>query len=1063
MNEETFKNAIVVPFLRSAGFDSGELAFESSFTLQLGRGTHTVSGAAGGRLDILCKRDGTNLLVAELKAPSEPVDATTARQAISYARLLEPMAPFVLVSNGRESRLFDAVTSAPIDRVERQSVYRADLAADLRLRYEALLSFVGYSHENLVAFTAAQREIALRPFAATLTDAPRSQLSKKYIPALSVRRHDAFERVFRFVHGANSAVLACVGPSGCGKTVLACQMLEELPAPTLFYSGTLLGASLIAEIVLDFNLAFSAQEGEIAILRKVASLTRAHGGRLVVVVDAIDEWRAADKCAQLDRFSAIAAQLGFRIVVTCKEVHWPSFLTSRGVGRPLADNLELPVLEIGDFTNDERTEAMSRATAFLGLKPSVDVREDDSLSHPFTLRVVTEVAVGDGAASLDSVPTSSRQVLKRFLELSFAKLSAPALGQRVLVALGRLLLDQASFQCRSDVLRSELGLNVVDELPQELFLSGLLLTHADAAGEEYISFYHSHVRDYVLAILIGRLSSSDAAARKTWIARHLESSPGVDAVLYFAATGTHAEQRETVQALVEGDAARDGEAIARLLSWGGEVIARGVLEEVGDQLLDRLLAAFERAEHDTSGLAATRVVDAMCRLTNAKSAERTLVDVVERIARSTNEVIAHEMSRLGRVLQAFDSRECTARLVTVVRDRNVTGYVRRYVAEALTHRTIEDRTALFLDLVVDAEPNVLAWIRSWYTRLETTEVRDRLLAIHDAAETAYLAKEMSCILACSTLRDTGAALFARIETSKSRGWTCRAIAELGYRPAEARFIELLRLDPFSELGGNVMLAMSEMPSTAFVGPLVELLKSNARRLVESGNDTWLAQALAKAATLDELRELASSLRSTGDKDLSYCIGVTLLHADDERLHGTVLEALTEGAFGTHTDSVLSWVPILVRQSSHGQFDLLERIAGARRSVLALVVAGVAASDGARLAHLVREVLPAATDELRGRIMWDPKLRPKLRAELDEWLASRFRSVASNDKRADLLLAFAPWIGGRRTLEALRASRPALARISSDAMVSTTEHEIYRALAEDLRRDVSSSRSMDSSE
>jgi hypothetical protein len=64
----------------------------------------------GARLDILVRRRGLNLLVIEVKEDAAELSERDRDQAISYARLLHPIAPFALVTNGRDFCLFDVVT-----------------------------------------------------------------------------------------------------------------------------------------------------------------------------------------------------------------------------------------------------------------------------------------------------------------------------------------------------------------------------------------------------------------------------------------------------------------------------------------------------------------------------------------------------------------------------------------------------------------------------------------------------------------------------------------------------------------------------------------------------------------------------------------------------------------------------------------------------------------------------------------------------------------------------------------------------------------------------------------
>jgi hypothetical protein len=1053
MNEETFKNSVVLPFLRAAGFDESELEFERTFTIQLGRARHKVGGTKGGRLDILCRRDATNLLVAELKAPSEPLDAASSRQAISYARLLEPMAPYVLVSNGTSSQLFDTITSQPIDRIDPHSPYRPDVGSELRLRYEALGSFVGYSLANLREFTSAHTELALRPFKATTQETPLRRLAKKYVSETFVNRPAAVERFQQFVRERDKSVLACLGDSGCGKTVLACYLQEALPGPSIFYSGTLLGDSLLGEIAADFNLAFSAQETELSILKRVARIANAHGARLVILVDAIDEWRATTKVAQLSRLAVVASQLKIKVLLTCKISHWSSFIEQRGVATQLHEHVDQPVLTLGNFTEEEGTAAAMLVTRFLDLPRGASSRVDESLRHPFTLRVVAEVAATDDLP-LDAC-VGSRRTLKRFLELSTTKLVDPGLGARLVIALARRLLEHGSSQCELDVLRGDLGLRPVDELPSELFLSGLLLAHADADGGQFVSFYHSRVRDHVLAIMVARLSALDAVDRKAWVVRHVASSPGLDAILYFVATGDRDEQRDVLDALVDSDPDVTGDALPRLLSWAGDAIRGDVLQEMGSRLLDRLEVEFRSAESAGSDAAGGRVVDAIGRLLGVPGVESALVRLVEQIAYSATHSLEMQMPPISVALKRFDSAACTRRLVALVGDRAISGYVRRYIVASIGDRTLENREGLFLELVADGEPNVLAWLRAWYPVIEKVALRDELLAIHDRATSSYVAQEVCGFLGSSGLPDTAEALYARIGTSKATGWLCRALADLGYREAEDEFVAILAREPFSPTAANVVIAMSEMPSSKFVSPLIQLILHESSRLSQSADVHFYARALARCASAEDLAGLADRLPTGISADLAYAVALTLQASSREEFWGPLLAALADGRFGDYSASVLSGFVGLVHSRGApmlpSELAVLEQIARSRHDPLsarALILLGVATADASRLAGIIRDVLPHLTEFSREHeeLMWNASICAELRVQLDGWLSSQIRAVDAQDRGVHRWLVLAMTVGGRRTLEAVQATRTTLARATSSDQVDSVEDDLYRSLA-----------------
>src|SRR5437588_363866 len=111
-NEEDAKIKIVVTFLQSLGFDISELFYEKSFQLHPGRFTYRIDTlkqmrTAQPRLDILVTRGGQNLFVVEVKGPDIALDTDDIEQAVSYARLVHPIAPLCLITNGQDWMLVE--------------------------------------------------------------------------------------------------------------------------------------------------------------------------------------------------------------------------------------------------------------------------------------------------------------------------------------------------------------------------------------------------------------------------------------------------------------------------------------------------------------------------------------------------------------------------------------------------------------------------------------------------------------------------------------------------------------------------------------------------------------------------------------------------------------------------------------------------------------------------------------------------------------------------------------------------------------------------------------------
>src|SRR5690606_31569178 len=131
------------------GFDASEISLEKSFSIRLGKSKHTIKSTLKGRSDILCKRNGKNLFIIELKNDSLSITQDDIDQGISYARLLEEIAPFTIITNGKTTKIFDSISRRELTgtKISEQSSfwqndYTLSTEVDLRIRYEALKKFV---------------------------------------------------------------------------------------------------------------------------------------------------------------------------------------------------------------------------------------------------------------------------------------------------------------------------------------------------------------------------------------------------------------------------------------------------------------------------------------------------------------------------------------------------------------------------------------------------------------------------------------------------------------------------------------------------------------------------------------------------------------------------------------------------------------------------------------------------------------------------------------------------------------------------------------------------------
>lgn len=94
----------------------GAIKHQIKFSFKFGRQTLLVENGksrADARLDILLEKDGKPLAVMELKRPRIKLTADDGAQGLSYARLVQPPAPIVVVTNGTDVRILETSTGNP--------------------------------------------------------------------------------------------------------------------------------------------------------------------------------------------------------------------------------------------------------------------------------------------------------------------------------------------------------------------------------------------------------------------------------------------------------------------------------------------------------------------------------------------------------------------------------------------------------------------------------------------------------------------------------------------------------------------------------------------------------------------------------------------------------------------------------------------------------------------------------------------------------------------------------------------------------------------------------------
>jgi hypothetical protein len=502
-NEDTVKSRLVLPYLQRLGFAPSELHFEEVVELRIGRRRQRLARASG-RLDIRVARGGANLFLVEAKAEGLELTDDDRDQAISYARLLEPMAPVVLLTNGSQHRLIASVSRRDLTDDETRvgsSAFSLTLPADLKAAQdEALEFFLGYSRENLLTFCRQQAAESM----ATLKGSDRDR-KKKYIPDVFVQRKGLTGQVADFLAGPKS-LFPLVGDAGTGKTCCLCGLAENLldrGHPLLFYRGFHLPGEILGAIADDFNWSFPEEQSAPQLVRRLAPILRDRP--LIIVIDAVDEWEIPRRVQDLLASARRLSGRPIKLILSCKSSVWNDFRFRGGTPTGLDEysfspRPDEPYVVLAPLNEMEFLDLVERYGAFYGV---TGVFEDaawrEAHTNLFLLRILFEVA---GRQHAQHLTFSSLEFFESYYDQSLATLDSDRRGADLLLQETARLLYQTG-QDRLDVSELRRAANFADfDRLLSLLLNHRLLESFPSTRGEGVTFYFSLLRDYLVAFRV---------------------------------------------------------------------------------------------------------------------------------------------------------------------------------------------------------------------------------------------------------------------------------------------------------------------------------------------------------------------------------------------------------------------------------------------------------------------------------------------------------------------------------------------------------------------------------
>ncbi|TGG92476.1 type I restriction endonuclease [Natronospirillum operosum] len=513
-----------------------QLVEQRRFTVRLGHETHEFDSAAqwekSGRADVIIFHDGRPLAVVELKREDLELTHADYEQAQSYANQLTPRPPLVVVTNGCDTRIYDANTgqfwSGEQDAANAVSCLLANAAklaaADMRWATEALMG------RETGVWVPIVRSATAR-LLAEMTDPP-GQSDRAFAKLLLFTRLSTLTAIKSVLVGTTFTIVegaAQSGKSSCLREfALRTRESEDLAVLMLRGSGPGLFQSLanLFAIELEWNLtANDARQW----LRRMS--TGPAGPALLLAIDDVEP--GTPMAADLEELANLRTGNKLNVILTTDRaerlVKATNCRTQTAVG-DRAKIIEVGPLKLEEFQGAQRTLANHEVHFQQGAEYADDYRA------PWVLRTIYDDAARnprhqDPKSALLLPPTLGLELVDAARQ-NYANQADLLRGYRVLARCAladegahsaELALAAANgFVVRQDALSDE-ARNAVAELRSK----GAVRTYRHAGGEDIVvptipAAFLSELADAAGDELVRR-AAVDPQEAGTWLGYRLDA------------------------------------------------------------------------------------------------------------------------------------------------------------------------------------------------------------------------------------------------------------------------------------------------------------------------------------------------------------------------------------------------------------------------------------------------------------------------------------------------------------------------------------------------------------
>lgn len=372
--------------------EESELQHQTKFTLRVGRSPVVVGERAQSRTearsDVIIYHKGKPLAVLELKRPGLKLTREDEEQGLSYAALLRPNPPLVVVTNGHDVRLLESHSGEEWTPGEPSEAALAELlesasrsaAADLR---DAVNTLMGSGNGWVPAVRAATSTL-IQDLTGAWDDSRLPFVADFLIP------REATDQVLSSLRDGRKLVIVEGAPLA-GKS----SVLRDLAVRTsagnkfailLIEGGTGAGGGILRSLANLLNDALGwpvGPEDARTWLRRLSTRTGGSGGpALVLAIDGVD-WEEHYVRAEIEELISGQYGSGLRLVVAVDEAMADRMVRSGRHLNPIGRKAKRVQVE---SLNDNEFESAAEVLWNLRFDMTVGASHSEDLRVPWVLR-----------------------------------------------------------------------------------------------------------------------------------------------------------------------------------------------------------------------------------------------------------------------------------------------------------------------------------------------------------------------------------------------------------------------------------------------------------------------------------------------------------------------------------------------------------------------------------------------------------------------------------------------------------------------------------------------------